>query len=1699
MNRKAGRLIAWLMAVVMLLGTVGYCPVGSNVAEAADGKWPVWHGLTATSFAGGSGTKNDPYQIRWGSQLRLLAEKVNSGVSYTGTYFILTHDIILNDETNVAAYIENRNKWYKAASEPAKAALESELSQYIENNKVNVWESIGYYASAESNRVFSGNFDGKGHTIKGLLSCTNSTNGLFGYVGSGAVIDNVKIDDSYIEGSGNGVGGVVGLNSGSVTNCTNNGNVVSVWLDGGRRKAGSSGGVVGVNNDTVANCSNTGNVYGVGSTGGVVGTNYKSVVNCSNEGKIGSNEEGYALVNGNMSAVKDYASIYGTGGIVGLNREVNSSIENSYNLGSVYASDNAGGIAGIAQGVIVNCYNNETVEADGNDSYAGAIACTLAYTGDTKKGNIVYSYWKQGVAGDKLVAYTGNAVLDDTKYCPYNADTRALIPNGGAANIPVGDPGVDVANLLDALRAWVAYKNDDKYSDWREGKNGLPVFGEAADDSWQGLGDSEKPVGAGTENNPYLISSGKNLNWVRANNLQLGTDSYLALTNDIKLNDETFEFVPDTGLVKVNNANNSVMYYGTGIKGDASDANNTFDTTPSIAGQWYDGNYDKITPNEYTGIHEWTPIGNEENPFAGHFDGRGYSISGVFVSSGNVSCWGLFGKINGEVSNLTISDSFIFSKEGDYAGGITGVLSGTVENCCTEKTIVMSSGQINNTTNEYTYTGCLGGITGKNEPGSTVDGCHIGTGALIIGTAEAVGGISGYNYGGKIINSYNDTGNNSTVIGKRDAESYVGGIAGVNASEGKGLNGTPENPKPDIYGYIENCYDRGTVTGNDKAYVGGIAGYNLGGKINNVYADTTVSGGFTMNGVQCSGEIVGFNGDSIGKSDTVMGQTVVYYKPEKGIIADAYCAAGKNICGMPKDDSSKQEVDGGNVNTFKYSAASYTLNGADLFTRLNSWITPETETTYAPWKKASDADSHPVFGEKKAAPDEKIEKEPYPTYKITYMLNYEKNNAIFDGDQSYKDEDENDVYYHEISEYQLNPENDDTIAAGNDKLLQLGSDVRKGYILTSWNTKRDGSGDSFELGKATATEDFEAYFEANKCDITLYAQWKSTKAVIISATADDGDAVTISWDPVDKADGYWVYRWSDKEFPNTPFVDIETTSNKIHEADKNEYSVKDYEPYKNADLGAGTYRYGVMAYTKEGDSTIMFNPFSDYAEVVIENRSIVYNGNGSDGGNAVPNTVGIQYTEAEVADNNNSYTRTGYGFTGWNTESDGSGTAYNAGDKVKLDDDVQLYALWRPSPVEGLVGNYNAVDNKIVLSWTSHEWPASYRNNSNITLGYNVYRSEDGVDYTPYKTVSHKYEDATVGCEEQLEVKPDESKSYWYKVVAYKTEKKGVSTFTEESTPETIEVPVTVNSRLELDTAKGRQDPDDNTKCTGIDGTTVYMKWEAAKGATGYELYRSTDKNTYGILQQTIDTGDITCSDEVPDAGTYYYYVRPYTENKDTNGYPVSKDYNSFSKVLIVTISKVKITYNINITGKDITKADESIKDCDYTVLSPSDDLLKREFKNDGYTLEKWNTMKDQTGTAYEFGDKTAFSDDTELYAVWKLDTPDGLAITRDGAKITLTWNKNAAAKGYQISQKTDNGQYDEPVKVAADNSDPAAKTQSREVDIDVDKTYQFKIQAYSEEQLGNGSIVTRYSDEAEWDLSEPNVIEGRNRPYLCG
>ncbi len=200
----------------------------------------------------------------------------------------------------------------------------------------------------------------------------------------------------------------------------------------------------------------------------------------------------------------------------------------------------------------------------------------------------------------------------------------------------------------------------------------------------------------------------------------------------------------------------------------------------------------------------WTPIGTEDNPFSGTFDGGDFEISGLYINTEDYYT-GLFGYSTGTIKNLTVSGSVT----GDtYTGGIVGENEGgSVENCCNK-----------NAVNGVSSTS---GIAGYNKGGS-IENCY-NTGA-VTGTGNCIGGIAGNN-SGSVKNCYNT----GTVSGA----GYVGGIVGENSIAV--IVGDSGN--------IKSCYNTGTVSSTNATYIGGIVGSTGGNVKYCYYLDTCGAGG----------------------------------------------------------------------------------------------------------------------------------------------------------------------------------------------------------------------------------------------------------------------------------------------------------------------------------------------------------------------------------------------------------------------------------------------------------------------------------------------------------------------------------------------------------------------------------------------------------------------------------------------------------------------------------------------------------------------------------------------------------------------------------------------------------------------------------------------------------------------------------------
>ena len=176
--------------------------------------------------------------------------------------------------------------------------------------------------------------------------------------------------------------------------------------------------------------------------------------------------------------------------------------------------------------------------------------------------------------------------------------------------------------------------------------------------------------------------------------------------------------------------------------------------------------------------------------------------------------------------------------------------------------------------------------------------------------------------------------------------------------------------------------------------------------------------------------------------------------------------------------------------------------------------------------------------------------------------------------------------------------------------------------------------------------------------------------------------------------------------------------------------------------------------------------------------------------------------------------------------------------------------------------------NKLVLEWEKNS----------KAEGYYIYRSES--ENGTYKQVARvKGEDSLV----YTDVVPVCGKKYYYKVAAY----------------------ITVNDSKyrgiysEIVALNTRPTKTQFTDKTVSKSESVSFRWKESKGAMGYVIYRSTEKDANYKLVKTIegvDTLKWTNTNRDPDV-VYYYKIRPYTVVNDKKVYGLYSDV--YEKVLI--------------------------------------------------------------------------------------------------------------------------------------------------------------------------------------------------------
>ena len=278
------------------------------------------------------------------------------------------------------------------------------------------WTPIGTSFS----NSYTGTFNGGGHTITGLtVTGSNEYAGLFGRIGSGGKVMNVKLEGVQIESDNemSAVGGVVGYSYGNIENCSVSGSVSS---------NSTAGGVVGAQlGGSITGCNTSATVKGVTYAGGIAGY--------TNGG--GSLTGCYAT--GSISVENNTTNAAWAGGVVGSNGS--STLTACYATGSVTSSGSgtiyAGGVTGTNDfGTLTACYHaNGTISCPGGTT--GGVA-GRNYKGLMSYGGIITAcYWGsngqiQGIGEDQVGTGGTTMVTDGDWQTAVDAMNAALSGKG---------------------------------------------------------------------------------------------------------------------------------------------------------------------------------------------------------------------------------------------------------------------------------------------------------------------------------------------------------------------------------------------------------------------------------------------------------------------------------------------------------------------------------------------------------------------------------------------------------------------------------------------------------------------------------------------------------------------------------------------------------------------------------------------------------------------------------------------------------------------------------------------------------------------------------------------------------------------------------------------------------------------------------------------------------------------------------------------------------------------------------------------------------------------------------------------------------------------------------------------------------------------------------------------------------------------
>ena len=603
--------------------------------------------------------------------------------------------------------------------------------------------------------------------------------------------------------------------------------------------------------------------------------------------------------------------------------------------------------------------------------------------------------------------------------------------------------------------------------------------------------------------------------------------------------------------------------------------------------------------------------------------------------------------------------------------------------------------------------------------------------------------------------------------------------------------------------------------------------------------------------------------------------------------------------------------------------------------------------------------------------------------------------------------------------------------SSDSKFYQIGT-VKSGSTLTYTDTVKSNN--------KTYTYKIQAYNTNNgKQGVGAYSSTKSAKTLaktkITGITSSNEEVLKISWKKVSGAKGYIISRSTSK---NSGYKKIDTVTGKTSYSDDTVKAGKTYYYKVEAyNVNSGTKGYGGASDAVAG-KTAKRTKITSIVSTNEKTLTIKWNKITGAYGYRIKRSTDEDGTYKVVktikSGNTTSYKDTSvkagktYYYTVETMVKTGDNICYS-GDSASMEGRTAKKAKIKYAVSNG--------SNQIEVNWGAVRGAYGYRIKRSTSKNgtYKVVATLKGKNNTTYQDKKLKT-----------------AKTYYYKIETINkvNGKKGYSGNSAAVSAKTLKT-TSITA----------------VKATG--STSVRLEWKAVDGASGYQIYRSTSKDSgYKKVGQVKGKNTKKYEDKTLEAGkTYYYQVRAYKSNSAKNGVASFSKAQKAWTIKQVVFSQITSDSKNQVTlgwkkvskaqGYDIYRSDKSNSGFEKIASISSGSTLTYTDKG----VKSGNTYYYKIAATYKIkgsAGRGSYSKVTEV-AVLKQGSISSITLG-DNNVLNISWNSVANASGYELAGAvSEKGTY-----TTLQTSGATSFTHSNLVQ---GTTYYYKVRAYKD--LSNG------------------------------